>query len=141
ILAPLGLGDRITAIVQHHHERWDGRGYPDGLAGAAIPLGARIVAAVDAFDAMTAQRPYGQPLALDAAIDCLRAGAGTQWDPQVVAALIDCLAESLPCRERAVGEAPTAQTAPVMRLGTRLQLAVAYVVQQGCKTQAAQSLE
>src|SRR5262245_29028012 len=104
IVAFLPIGEQIAPIVRGHHERWDGRGYPDGLAGEAIHPGARIVAAIDSFDAMTAERPYSRPMTIDAAIICLRAGAGTQWDPDVVEALIDCLTGILGERERVVGD-------------------------------------
>ncbi len=66
------------------HERWDGRGYPDGLRGEAIPLGARIVAVCDAFSAMREERPYGAVLTDDEAVAELRRCAGTQFDPRVV---------------------------------------------------------
>jgi putative two-component system response regulator len=105
IVEPLRLAALIGPIVRHHHERWDGRGYPDGLSGDAIPLGARIVAVADAFDAMTARRPYGEPLTLDAAIECLCNGAGAQWDSQVVEALVAWMAEVALGYERAVEEA------------------------------------
>jgi putative two-component system response regulator len=84
ICRPLRLGAEISPIVRGHHERWDGGGYPDGLAGEAIPLGARIVAVADAFDAMTTDRPYRKALALEKAWKILREGAGTQWDAAVV---------------------------------------------------------
>lgn len=71
-------------IVYHHHERWDGKGYPDGLAGGRIPLGARIVAVTDAFDAMTNDRPYRPAMPDEEAIAILRDGAGSQWDPALV---------------------------------------------------------
>jgi HD-GYP domain-containing protein (c-di-GMP phosphodiesterase class II) len=77
---------RVAALVRHSHERWDGRGYPDGLAGADIPLGARIVAVADAFDAMTSPRPYSRPRSPAAALDELARNAGTQFDPAVVEA-------------------------------------------------------
>jgi two-component system, cell cycle response regulator len=77
---------RVAALVRHSHERWDGAGYPDGLAGANIPLGARIVAVADAFDAMTSPRPYSLPRSPDAALEELRRCAGTQFDPAVVEA-------------------------------------------------------
>jgi hypothetical protein len=70
--------------VRHHHERWDGGGYPDGLAGEAIPLAARIVSVADAFDAMTSDRPYRSSLAVDSAVQRLRQGAGQHWDPSLV---------------------------------------------------------
>jgi putative two-component system response regulator len=78
-------------IVYHHHERWDGQGYPDGLKGERIPLGARIVAVIDAHDAMTTDRPYRQAMSLEAAHAILRDGAGLQWDPAVVRIFIDSI--------------------------------------------------
>jgi two-component system cell cycle response regulator len=74
----------VARIVRASHERWDGGGYPDGLAGEAIPLGARIVCACDAFDAMLSRRPYKTPMTHTAALAELRACAGTQFDPHVV---------------------------------------------------------
>jgi len=71
-------------VVYHHHERFDGAGYPDGLKGDSIPLGARIVTVVDAYDAMTSDRPYRKGLPLSDAEAILRDGAGTQWDPELV---------------------------------------------------------
>ncbi len=65
-----------TALVRHHHERWDGFGYPDGLAGEAIPLGARILAVADTFDALTSDRPYRRGMPLERATSILREGAG-----------------------------------------------------------------
>jgi putative nucleotidyltransferase with HDIG domain len=84
------LRDAASA-VRHHHERFDGTGYPDGLAGARIPLEARIIAAADAYSAMTSARPYSAALPPAEAAEELRAAAGTQLDPEVVAALIDIL--------------------------------------------------
>jgi putative nucleotidyltransferase with HDIG domain len=77
-----------SAIVLHHHESWDGTGYPGRLAGEAIPQGARVVAVADSFDAMTSGRPYRVPLSVDEALDRLRRGAGIQWDPTIVGAFI-----------------------------------------------------
>lgn len=74
--------------VLHHHERWDGTGYPHGLAREAIPLEARILAVADAYDAMTSNRPYRSPVAHDDALRELERCAGTQFDPTVVAAFI-----------------------------------------------------
>jgi two-component system cell cycle response regulator len=76
----------VAALVRASHERWDGSGYPDGLAGDAIPLGARIVAVCDAYSAMVQERAYGDVLAEAAALAELRRCAGTQFDPAVVAA-------------------------------------------------------
>ena len=73
-------------VVRSHHERWDGGGYPDHLAGTGIPLGARIFALVDALDAMTNERPYREALHWEDATDEILAGSGSQFDPRVVAA-------------------------------------------------------
>jgi putative nucleotidyltransferase with HDIG domain len=81
-----GLED-VAPLVRSHHERWDGAGYPDGLAGDEIPLASRVVCACDAFEAMTADRPYRRPLSLDEALAELTAGAESQFDPTVVAEL------------------------------------------------------
>ncbi len=71
-------------VVRHHHERYDGGGYPDGLAGEQIPLAARIFSVADTLDAMTTDRPYRPGLSLQQARAEIRAGAGTQFDPAVV---------------------------------------------------------
>jgi len=76
-------------VVYHHHERWDGKGYPDGLGAERIPLGARIVAVVDAFDAMTSDRPYRNAMPLEEAVSILKDGSGKQWDPRVVRTLLE----------------------------------------------------
>ena len=78
-----------AVLVRHHHERWDGGGYPDGLAGEAIPLGARILAVADAYDAMTSARAYRPASGSDAVLRILEEGAGVQWDPRVVEAFIE----------------------------------------------------
>jgi HD-GYP domain-containing protein (c-di-GMP phosphodiesterase class II) len=77
----------LAPVIRAHHERWDGGGYPDGLAGDAIPLGARIVAVVDAYSAMTTDRPYRQGRDAAWALAELRRCAGTQFDATVVEAL------------------------------------------------------
>jgi putative two-component system response regulator len=82
--ASLTIAAAIAPIVRHHHERWDGGGYVDGLAGDAIPLPARIVSVADAYDAMVAGRPYQRAVPEDEAFRRLRAGAGRQWDPRIV---------------------------------------------------------
>jgi putative nucleotidyltransferase with HDIG domain len=75
----------IADIVRHHHERWDGRGYPDALVARSIPLGGRIIAVADAFSAMVTDRIYRPALPLDRAWEELHAHAGTQFDPEIVA--------------------------------------------------------
>jgi hypothetical protein len=77
-----------VAIVRHHHERWDGAGYPDGLVGHAIPFGARVIAVADSFDAMTSDRPYRRGLSTDVAVRVLRDDNGRQWDPAIVTAFL-----------------------------------------------------
>jgi HD-GYP domain-containing protein (c-di-GMP phosphodiesterase class II) len=82
----------IAPLVRSSHERWDGNGYPDGLAGDRIPLPARIVAACDAFDAITEERRYGPQLPVSEAVEELRRGLGSQFDPEIVEALCDVVA-------------------------------------------------
>lgn len=103
IVQPLRLGAIVGPIVRHHHERWAGGGYPDGLVGEAIPLGARIVAVADAFDAMTTQRPYNQTLSITEAAERLKEGAGIFWEPAVVKAFLQWLALDQGQKQRYVG--------------------------------------
>lgn len=91
ILAPIEFLAEVRPLVRHSHERWDGGGYPDGLAGEAIPLGARIIFACDAYDAMTTDRPYRAALGDDLAASELAVHAGSQFDPRVVEALLSVL--------------------------------------------------
>ena len=86
--APVPFLQSIRRVVRACHERWDGKGYPDGLAGEEIPLHARIIFVCDAFDAMTSDRPYRTALPAEVAIRRLRRGSGTQFDPAVVAAFV-----------------------------------------------------
>jgi putative nucleotidyltransferase with HDIG domain len=76
-------------VVRHHHERWDGSGYPDGLRGDEIPLAARVFAVADTLDALTTDRPYRPASTLRFARDVIRAASGSQFDPDVVAAFMD----------------------------------------------------
>jgi len=84
LLLPLGLAAPIATTVRHHHERYDGAGYPDGLAGDDIPLASRIIAVVDAFDAMTCERPYRKAKTRDEALAVLREESRGQFDPAFV---------------------------------------------------------
>ena len=99
------IGERILAaapalapvarLVRSSHERHDGGGYPDGLSGQEIPLGARVVAVCDAYDAMISERPYRVPLSVEDAVAELRRSAGTQFDPRVVEAFCDAIEAEL----------------------------------------------
>jgi diguanylate cyclase (GGDEF)-like protein len=106
ILAPVPFLAPILPMVRGEHERYDGGGYPDGLKGEAIPLGARIIFACDAFDAMARDRAYRRALSPERALAELRENAGTQFDPRVVAALLAVIAEGATQRPgTAVGSA------------------------------------
>jgi HD-GYP domain-containing protein (c-di-GMP phosphodiesterase class II)/CHASE2 domain-containing sensor protein len=99
ILSATPSFEALLPGIRHHHERYDGMGYPDGLAGKDIPLLARIIAAADAFDAMTSDRPYRRALPMARARKELIAGAGTQFEPVVVQALLKYLAKRKLARE------------------------------------------
>ena len=103
-----GLLSNVGVVVRASHERWDGGGYPDGLAGEAIPVAARICAACDAFNAMTTDRSYRKALPLEVAIKELRDNSGTQFAPDVVAALIAVLARETPDWQLALTDAQPA---------------------------------
>jgi putative nucleotidyltransferase with HDIG domain len=106
-----GLLASVGLVVRASHERWDGGGYPDGLAGEAIPVAARIVAACDAYNAMTTDRSYRKALGIEIAIGELRSNAGTQFAPDVVEALVAVVAEEAPSWELSLGESATADSA------------------------------
>ncbi len=84
VLAPVEALKDLIPIVKHHHEHWDGTGYPDNLKGEEIPLAARIVAVADTFHALISDRPYRKGLPLEKAIEILRIGSGIQWDKELV---------------------------------------------------------
>lgn len=91
------LDERALQVIRNHHERFDGKGYPDALEAEDIPLAARVFTVVDSFDAMTTDRPYRRALSFDQALERLRSGAGSQFDPMVVDAFI-ALMEQYPHR-------------------------------------------
>jgi putative nucleotidyltransferase with HDIG domain len=89
VVRPLGFAPVVTDVVLYHHERWDGGGYPEGLAAEEIPLAARIFSVCDALEAMTASRPYRGPLPVNVAFERVKLEAGHQFDPAVITALDD----------------------------------------------------
>jgi HD-GYP domain-containing protein (c-di-GMP phosphodiesterase class II) len=110
-------------IILHHHERYSGHGYPYGLRGNDIPLGARIVAIADAYDAMTHDRPYKRPMSHDQAISELRRHAGTQFDPELVGLFCSLYASRAPQADPrlvAATQVPAAVAAAVAEAATGL---------------------
>jgi putative nucleotidyltransferase with HDIG domain len=106
ILTPVIEDREILKMVRHHHERHDGRGYPDGLSGEQIPLGSRILAVADMFDAMTSDRPYRKSASHEVAINELKKYAATQFDPRVVDAFIEVM-KATPVRSHRQPQAVT----------------------------------
>jgi putative nucleotidyltransferase with HDIG domain len=104
--------------IRHHHERWDGSGYPDRLEGERIPLGARIIAVADAFDAMTSDRVYRAALPVDVAFAELAKGRGTQFDPQIV----DVFQTAYQNRSISMGQQVGTESVPGARLRAPLAL-------------------
>lgn len=90
----------VARLVRAHHERYDGAGYPDGIAGADLPIGAAIVAVADAFDAMRSDRPYRKGMPMEKAIEILKQGLGTQWHPVVGATFIQLLLEESAAKQQ-----------------------------------------
>ncbi|MFT0534246.1 HD domain-containing phosphohydrolase [Castellaniella hirudinis] len=102
---PGGLLKLAATIALRHHEKWDGTGYPDGLAGEAIPLAARIVTLVDVFDALTSVRPYKRAWTVDEAMDFIHQQSGRHFDPDLVTAFERCLPDVLVFKTRWADEA------------------------------------
>jgi HD-GYP domain-containing protein (c-di-GMP phosphodiesterase class II) len=100
IVSSIENADNIVTAIRHHHEKWDGTGYPDNLAGEQIPLLARIIAIADAFDAMAAGRPYKQKLSRDQIIGELSRHSGTQFDPAFTDQFIRAFNENAAFREK-----------------------------------------
>ncbi len=100
LLGKFPLFEKGARLVRHHHERYDGKGYPDGLKGEEIPIGARVIAVADSYQAMTEERPYRHALTREQANQELRAGSGTQFDPRVVEVFLKVL-QDIPVAESA----------------------------------------
>jgi HD-GYP domain-containing protein (c-di-GMP phosphodiesterase class II) len=101
IVASIPGAEQLVPIVLHHHERWDGRGYPTGLSGIEIPIESRIILVADAFDAMTTERPYGQVQTTTEALDEIERCSGQQFDPLIADAMLassDRLKDPFPSR-------------------------------------------
>ena len=111
MLRPFGMMN-VGRIVRHHHERYDGTGYPDGLAGDSIPLGARIVAVAECFDAIVSAQPYKSARSLENALAEICRSAGTQFDPRIVRALLKSLPRWGPPRRRLPREEPEETPVP-----------------------------
>jgi putative two-component system response regulator len=111
ICEPLAVSKAFGPIIRNHHERWDGRGYPDGLAGEEIPIGARIVGIVDAFDAMVHSRPYRAARSIDQALAELRRGSGSQFDPGLLPVFLRLIGD-----EHIASEVVPERTLRTMRL-------------------------
>ncbi len=91
IVRDLGFSDLERSIIRHHHERWDGKGYPDGIGGEDIPLITRIISAADAFDAMSTNRAYRKALPMEHIVQEFKTNRGTQFDPNVTDAVLDLI--------------------------------------------------
>jgi diguanylate cyclase (GGDEF)-like protein len=126
----------VARIVRSTHERWDGRGYPDGLRADQIPLAARVVAVCDAYDAMTTDRAYSTAVGHDAACQELRDMAGSQFDPQVVAAFIAEIAE-----RAAAAPDPDSVEAPVQVLADRVRTLLESAKLEACHPSPAASAD
>ncbi|MFO7168236.1 MAG: response regulator [Chloroflexota bacterium] len=93
IVGQMRFAPEVAPIIRHHHERWDGRGYPDGLRETQVPFGARIISIVDSYDVMVNDRPYRRALSKEEALSRLLAGRGTQFDPEILDVFIRLLNE------------------------------------------------
>jgi putative nucleotidyltransferase with HDIG domain len=93
ILTPIAAFASVIPVVRHHHERWDGSGYPDGLAGTDIPFLARVLTVPDVFDAVTSERPYRAGLSLAEAVALIRERSGSHFDPAVVEAFVTVMSQ------------------------------------------------
>jgi HD-GYP domain-containing protein (c-di-GMP phosphodiesterase class II) len=114
--------DMACDIASSHHERWDGKGYPDGLSGEGIPIAARILAVADVYDALVSRRVYKEPMPHETAVDLILEGSGTQFDPEVVAAFSVCHREFQEVSRRRSKEKALAQVQEVSAVPPNLDL-------------------
>ena len=135
ILSAIDFPFPVVPIVRHHHENWNGSGYPDGLKGTDIPLGARILAVIDCFDALTSDRPYRRRLSERAALDILLERRGTTYDPAVVDTFVAAHAQGLfreeataPPDVEAVSQAAADAQPAVERKGVALELQTLFAL-------------
>ncbi len=112
LLRPIRALREICDILEHHHERWDGTGFPRGLKGESIPLPARIISLVDSYHAMISDRPYRKAMTEAEAIDVLKTGAGSQWDPFLVDIFITVLANSADNKPSTQNQQSTSTSSP-----------------------------
>ena len=89
LVSDSGYLQEAKNLATYHHERWDGKGYPQGKAGEDIPLSARIMAVADVFDALVSRRSYKEPFPFEKAMDIIKEGAGTQFDPQIAELFVE----------------------------------------------------
>ncbi len=132
ILSTVEFPYAVVPVVRHHHEQWNGKGYPDGLSGEAIPFGARILTVVDCFDAVTSDRPYRRKMSDEDGIEILKARRGTMYDPRVV----DAFVELIPTlrRDDRLAEAkhgPVASVAPTEATPSEVRAPEASVFKTG----------
>jgi putative nucleotidyltransferase with HDIG domain len=117
----------VVPIVRHHHENWDGRGYPSGISGTDIPIGARVLSVVDCFDALNSDRPYRPRLSPDEAFEILRQRRGSMYDPLVVDTFISAYAQIAPMATRAGQEARSLVNGPDLLDGTGEKQALSQI--------------
>jgi putative nucleotidyltransferase with HDIG domain len=115
ILAAVAFPGPLALIVRHHHENWDGTGYPDGLRGEAIPIGARVLAIVDCYDALTSDRPYRRSLSHDRAAAMILERRGTMYEPAIADAFLGIIVALRSALDSGAG-APYARPRALRRL-------------------------
>ena len=109
ILSPIRILQTILPAIRAHHERWDGKGYPDGLCGQSIPIEGRVIAVADAYDALVTNRPYRKGFSRHKAQQILQVGSGTQWDTKIVDALLFIQTRTKEIPQRSLETIPSVQ--------------------------------